>query len=319
MRRVASHNSRDDFSPRFAAWRRRRIGAASAPSHAAPRRLARAGCCSSPAPSSGCSRCSRWRRTAPPIRASRPRAAAAPIAEPRRRRSAPGSPTSAFFLVGYSVWWAVLVGARAWLGALGSGAAQPRCGRRRRRRRQAAGVADAGSAWRSCSPPAPRSNGPASTSGKAQVAGGNAGGVLGARPRQARARRCSASPARACSGSPCSSPARRWRCASPGCASPTRSARRSSRCATRRVERIERAEDARLGADAMRERDEVRRGRARAAGAAPADRDRADAGRRAEEHARRQGATEAALQRARSTPSCRRSTCSTRRRSASRA
>ena len=48
----------------------------------------------------------------------------------------------------------------------------------------------------------------------------------------------------------------------------------------------------------MREREEMRRGRAGAAGAAPADRHRADAGRRAEEHPRRQGTAEAALQRA---------------------
>ena len=150
--------------------------------------------------------------------------------QPRRHRSAPGSPTSP------SSWSAIrsggrsLVGARAWLGALARALRAPlrrRAGRGRRRRP----AWTSGSAWRSCSPPAPRSNGPASTSGKAQVAGGNAGGVLGyvlgqREPEPARLRRLGRALDRRAGR-------RRLarRCASPGCASPSASARRSSRCA----------------------------------------------------------------------------------------
>ena len=67
---------------------------------------------------SGCSRCSRWRRTTPPTRASRPRAAAAPI------QNRAGVARRVVLRPRASSWSAIrsggrsLVGARAWLGAL---------------------------------------------------------------------------------------------------------------------------------------------------------------------------------------------------------
>ena len=66
--------------------------------------------------------------------------------------------------------------------------------------------------------------------------------------------------------------------------------------APRLAPRAGRGRAPRRGGDAPARGD--RRGRARAAGAAPADRHRADPGRRAQEHPRRQGTAEAALQRA---------------------
>jgi S-DNA-T family DNA segregation ATPase FtsK/SpoIIIE len=89
------------------------------------------------------------------------------------------------------------------------------------------------------------------------VAGGNAGGVLGyalGRSSQAPARFLLA---RASSGSRCSSPAYRWPCAFPGLRVAERVGARIEALRSRRVERIERAEDLRLGEEAARERKEV--------------------------------------------------------------
>ena len=92
---------------------------------------------------------------------------------------------------------------------------------------------------------------------EARVAGGHAGGVLGytlghGEHEAARLRRLGRVVDRRAGGGH-----RRSRCASRGCAWPKASAPASSRCATRRVERIERAEDARLGEQALREREQL--------------------------------------------------------------
>ena len=254
--------------------------------------------CSS-APSPGCSGCSRWRRTAPPTRrfstsgsggADRSNKAGVARRLALRQRA---SSWSAIRSGGRS-----LVGARAWLGALARVLRGDAAG--------AAGAADAAlPAWPILARPGAaarrqrrRSNGRACTSGKARSpaatpAACSATSSARASQKPARLRRLGRALDRGAGR-------RRRRWPSLLLAARGRAHRRaaSSRCATRRVERIERAEDVRLGEQAMREREEMRRGRARAAGAAPADRDRADAGRRAEEHARRQGAPEAAVHRA---------------------
>jgi hypothetical protein len=199
----------------------------------------------------------------------------------------------AFFLVGYSVWWAVLVGARAWLGGLArvlrahSGA--PAVGRD-------AGVASLA-----------RPGGPARRERlarmdppyqwEAQVAGGNAGGVLGyslGKWSQSLLGFAGSGVlwiAVLVAGVSLGSASRGW-------ARPSGSAAASSRCARAAPSASSgRGRAPRRGGDARARGD--RRGRARAAGAAPADRDRADAGRRAQEHPRRQGTAKAPLQRAR--------------------
>ena len=69
---------------------------------------------------------------------------------------------------------------------------------------------------------------------------------------------CSASPARACCGSPRWWPGCRWRSASRGCALAERDRRAGlDSLREQRVERIERAEDERLGEQALREREQV--------------------------------------------------------------
>jgi len=161
----------------------------------------------------------------------------------------------AFFLVGYSIWWAVLVGARAWLGALAHAL-----------RRHDAVAGDAVAA----KPPVwPMWLGlalllAASASlewtrlyqWEAQVAGGNAGGVLGAVLGK------SSQSLLGFAGSgvlwiavlvAASSMALgfSWLRVADALGAAIESLR------NRRVERIERAEDARLGAAAVRERDEV--------------------------------------------------------------
>ncbi|MEO8309619.1 MAG: DNA translocase FtsK 4TM domain-containing protein [Caldimonas sp.] len=161
----------------------------------------------------------------------------------------------AFFLAGYSVWWAVVVGARAWLGALA------------RTLRAHSGAA----------PEAPGYVLPAWTMGlglalllaasaslewtrlyqwEGQVAGGNAGGVIGLVLGRASQNLLGFAGsgvlwiAMLVAGASLALRFSWLRVAdSLGAAIET--------LRTRRVERIERAEDARLGAEAIRERDEV--------------------------------------------------------------
>ena len=129
----------------------------------------------------------------------------------------------------------------------------------RRRRPAAAGALDRGARpVACCSPPARRSNGRASTSDESHGRRRPCRWRARLRARSKSARTCSASPARACSGS-------RWRsprivdgaAASRGCTPPSASVRASIRCALRRASRIERLEDARLGEEAIREREET--------------------------------------------------------------
>jgi S-DNA-T family DNA segregation ATPase FtsK/SpoIIIE len=161
----------------------------------------------------------------------------------------------AFFLVGYSVWWAVLVGARAWLGALAHAL-----------RTTGATTLEAAPAK---APSWPMWLGlalllAASASlewtrlyqWEAQVAGGNAGGVLGAVLGRASQNLIGFA------GSGVLWIAVLVAAASMGLrfswlrvADALGAAIESLR--SRRVERIERAEDVRLGAEAVRERDEV--------------------------------------------------------------
>jgi S-DNA-T family DNA segregation ATPase FtsK/SpoIIIE len=160
----------------------------------------------------------------------------------------------AFFLAGYSVWWAVLVGARAWLGALA-----------RSLRAAAGSVADSEPAL------------PAWTMGlglvlllsasaslewtrlyqwESQVAGGNAGGILGlllGRSSQSLLGFAGSGVLWIAALVAGASLALRfsWLRVADALGAAIENLR------TRRVERIERAEDARLGAEAMRERVEV--------------------------------------------------------------
>ena len=115
---------------------------------------------------------------------------------------------------------------------------------------------DGGSGWSCCSSPALRSNGPASTSGKAGVAGGNAGGVIGlvfGRASQSLLGFAGSGVLWIAVLVAGASLALRfsWLRVADSLGAAIESLR------TRRVERIERAEDARLGAEAIRERDEV--------------------------------------------------------------
>ena len=143
------------------------------------------------------------------------------------------------------------------------------CARRRRRAGRSGAHAAPGVLARPaccCWPPAARSNGRGCTSGKAASAGGHAGGVLGyllgpLSDEVARLRRLGRAVDRRAGAR-----RRRWRSASRGCASPSASARAIESLRERRVE----AHRARRGraprrARRMREREEVRRGRARAA------------------------------------------------------
>ena len=160
-----------------------------------------------------------------------------------------------FFLAGYSIWWAVLVGARAWLGALA------------RSLRAASGSADG-------SEP---SSLPAWTMGfglllliaasaslewtrlyqwEAQVAGGNAGGIVGlllGKSSQSLLGFAGSGVLWIAALVAGASLAFRfsWLRVADGLGAWIEQLR------TRRVERIERLEDARLGAEATRERDEV--------------------------------------------------------------
>jgi DNA segregation ATPase FtsK/SpoIIIE, S-DNA-T family len=162
---------------------------------------------------------------------------------------------AAFFLVGYSVWWAVLVGARAWLGALAQAL-------RSHEAVAADGFAAKPPAWPMWLGLALLLAASASLEWtrlyqwEAQVAGGNAGGVLGAVLGKA------SQSLLGFAGSgvlwiavlvAAASMALRfsWLRVADALGAAIESLR------NRRVERIERAEDARLGAAAVRERDEV--------------------------------------------------------------
>jgi S-DNA-T family DNA segregation ATPase FtsK/SpoIIIE len=162
---------------------------------------------------------------------------------------------AAFFLVGYSVWWAVLVGARAWLGALAHAL-------RSHDAVAAEGIVARPPAWPMWLGLALLLAASASLEWtrlyqwEAQVAGGNAGGVLGAVLGKA------SQSLLGFAGSgvlwiavlvAAASMALRfsWLRVADALGATIESLR------NRRVERIERAEDARLGAAAVRERDEV--------------------------------------------------------------
>ena len=162
----------------------------------------------------------------------------------------------AFFLAGYSIWWAVLVGARAWLGALA------------RSLRAASGSVDVAIEPASL---------PAWTMGlglalliaasaslewtrlyqwEAQVAGGNAGGIVGlllGKSSQSLLGFAGSGVLWIAALVAGASLAFRfsWLRVADGLGAWIEQLR------TRRVERIERAEDARLGAEASAERDEV--------------------------------------------------------------
>jgi DNA segregation ATPase FtsK/SpoIIIE, S-DNA-T family len=161
----------------------------------------------------------------------------------------------AFFLVGYSVWWAVLVGGRAWLGALAHAL-------RSHDAVAADGVVAKPPVWPMWLGLALLLAASASLEWtrlyqwEAQVAGGNAGGVLGAVLGKA------SQSLLGFAGSgvlwiavlvAAASMALRfsWLRVADALGAAIESLR------NRRVERIERAEDARLGAAAVRERDEV--------------------------------------------------------------
>jgi len=160
-----------------------------------------------------------------------------------------------FFLAGYSVWWAIVVGARAWLGALA------------RTLRSHSGAAPQGSAhalpgWTMWLGLAMLLAASASLEWtrlyqwEGQVAGGNAGGVIGLVLGRASQNLLGFAGsgvlwiAMLVAGA---SLALRfsWLRVADALGAAIESLR------TRRVERIERAEDARLGAEAIRERDEV--------------------------------------------------------------
>ncbi len=162
---------------------------------------------------------------------------------------------TAFFLVGYSVWWAVLVGARAWLGALAHAL-------RSHDAVSGDSVVARPPAWPMWLGLALLLAASASLEWtrlyqwEAQVAGGNAGGVLGAVLGKA------SQSLLGFAGSgvlwiavlvAAASMALRfsWLRVADALGAAIESLR------NRRVERIERAEDARLGAAAVRERDEV--------------------------------------------------------------
>ena len=103
------------------ARRRRRAAAAPLPDRCSAA-LARARrCCCWPAPCSGCWSCWRWSRTTPPTPPSRTSGSGDAAAQQGRACWAPGSPTSRYFLFGFSAWWLVPVALRAWLSALARG------------------------------------------------------------------------------------------------------------------------------------------------------------------------------------------------------
>ena len=221
----------------------------------------------------------------------------------------------AFFLFGYSVWWVLVVGARAWLGALArvlrsDRTAPPQPADRRRPGLFWLGLvlllaASASLEWTrlyQC---------------EGRAAGGHAGGVLGYAlgPPSMKLLGFAGSGvfwiAALVAGIALALRFSWLRLAE-------RDRRGLESLRERRDERIERAEDVRLGEQALRERERVVEVERQAARRPPADRDRGAGGRGAEVRARRQGAAEAAVQASWPTPSCRRSTCSTPRPAASR-
>ena len=161
----------------------------------------------------------------------------------------------AFFLVGYSIWWAVLVGARVWLGALA----------RTLRESDAAAVdptstrAPSWTMWLGFALLLAASSSLEWTrlyQWESQVAGGNAGGVLGlvlGRSSQGLLGFAGSGVLWIALLVAAASMALRfsWLRVADGLGATIETWR------TRRVRRIDEAEDARLGAEAIRERDEV--------------------------------------------------------------
>ena len=161
----------------------------------------------------------------------------------------------AFFVAGYSAWWAVLVGARAWLGALA------------RSLRAAGGSSSGGEetglpAWTMAIGMVLLLAASASLEWtrlyqwEAQVAGGNAGGILGlGLGKSSQSLLGFAGSGVLWIAGLVAGLSLAFRFSWLRVADALGAAIEKLR--TRRVERIERAEDARLGAEAMRERDEV--------------------------------------------------------------
>ena len=161
----------------------------------------------------------------------------------------------AFFVAGYSAWWAVLVGARAWLGALA------------RSLRAAGGSSSGGAetglpAWTMAIGMVLLLAASASLEWtrlyqwEAQVAGGNAGGILGlGLGKSSQSLLGFAGSGVLWIAGLVAGLSLAFRFSWLRVADALGAAIEKLR--TRRFERIERAEDARLGAEAMRERDEV--------------------------------------------------------------
>ena len=221
-----------------------------------------------------------------------------PDAEQGRHRSAPGSPTSPSSCSATRSGGCMLVGAARLARRAGAGAAQRRAGRRGR----AAAAAGRGTLWLGLALLLAASAALEWTrlyQWEAQVAGGHAGGVLGyslgtAEPEAARLRRLGRAVDRRCWW-----PASRWRSASPGCGVAERHRRAaSSRCARA----APRASSAPRTCASARRRCASARRSSRSSTQLQEEHlpivIEPTAGRRAEEHAGRQGAAEAALHRA---------------------
>ena len=155
----------------------------------------------------------------------------------------------ALFLFGFSAWWLVPVALRAWLSSLATVLRTAPSAATRRR----AGAS--GSGWRCCWRPVARWSGRGCTASRRTCP------AMPAACSAGHSGRCRCAgwvlPARACCGSRSAWPARRWRCASRGWASPRPSASASTRLRERLHGQREQAEDRRLGEMAAREREHV--------------------------------------------------------------
>ena len=299
------HNRGHDVSARFPARRRRRIGQhlrrKSAARPAPPRRCrdrrsarcaTRPGCSSAPSPGCWLLLALATHDAARPglLHLGRRRAAAQQGRHGRRLAVRPGACSCSATRSGGWCRWRL----RAWLSAW-----RARCARRRRRRRRA-----------SCRALAVLARPGAAAGGqlRARVDAPVPVGAAAARPCRRRARlharaavdaAGSALPARACCGSPRWWPACRWRCGFSWLARGRAHRQRPRRPARARASSAASApRTARLGEQALREREQVVEVERQEVRGPPAAGDRADAARGAQVRARRQGAAEAAVQRA---------------------